>query len=65
MHNITLIPEIKTLNAKLVRSKASVEDSAKLLLTISALLISANGVLNIGVALNQSHTRVCVFKNCT
>lgn len=61
MHNVTLIPQIKTLNAKLVHSKASVALKTvcggfcvKLPSTISAtLLISVKDVLNIETALNH------------
>ena len=61
MHNVTLIPQIKILNAKLVCSKASAALKTvrggfcvKLPLTISAtLLISMEDVLNIERALNH------------
>lgn len=66
MHNVTLIPQIKILNAKLVHSKASVALKTvcggfcvKLPLTISATLLISKDVLNIERALN--HREVNIF----
>lgn len=73
MHNVTLIPQIKMLNANLVHSKASTAlksfcrgFSVKLLLTLRAtLLISMKDGSNIEKKALKSLSLIHFSKNCT